>query len=226
MNAWDPHISGTCLQTYNAGKNTVSYAQKKRDVHYSKPPLLPIAISGRWEVITRDCMGSLPATNLGNWYIIVGNLFTKHIITAVLLSSETAFITQMFLDKTVLRHSPSHRFLTNRGTNFNWHFWCNFATTNFYIKLPPPVWWFCWMYQWCYHADNHRVCGLRLQGLGYIPPIIHICLQHQPIWRNRWNSLFPNLWPQTSDTAWCCITNTNDTIKIGRLLPRTINWTN
>lgn len=36
------------------------------------------------------------------------------------------------------------------------------------------------MYQWCYHADNHRVCGLRLQGLGYIPPIIHVCLQHQP----------------------------------------------
>ena len=44
----------------------VSCARKKRDVHHSKPPLLPIAVSGPWEVIAADCMGPLPATNLGN----------------------------------------------------------------------------------------------------------------------------------------------------------------
>ena len=137
LNSWHDHFSSGHLglnKTYECLRSTyfwnkfvdlqhwnkhyVSYAQKKRDVHYSKPPLLPIAICGPWEVITRNCMGSLPVTNLGNWYIIVGNLFTKHIVTAVLLSIETAIITQMLLDKTVLRHSPSHRFLTDRGTNF------------------------------------------------------------------------------------------------------------
>ena len=100
-------------------KSCVSYAQKKRDVHHSKPPLLPIAISGPWEVIAANCMCPLPATNLGNWYVlIIGDLFTKYIETAALHSIETTIITQVFLDKIVLRHGPPHRFLTDQGTNF------------------------------------------------------------------------------------------------------------
>ena len=47
-------------------KFCISCAQKKRDVHHSKPPLLPIAVSGAWEVIATDCMGPLLAANLGN----------------------------------------------------------------------------------------------------------------------------------------------------------------
>ena len=47
-------------------KSCVSCAQKKRDVHHSKPPLLLIVVSGPWEVIAADCMGPLPATSLGN----------------------------------------------------------------------------------------------------------------------------------------------------------------
>ena len=58
-------------------KSCVSCAQKKRDVHHSKSPLLPVAVSGPWEVIAADCMCSLPVTNLGDRYIlIVGDLFT------------------------------------------------------------------------------------------------------------------------------------------------------
>ena len=105
------------LQRWN--KSCVSWAQKKRDVHHSKQPLLPIAVSGPWEVIAADCMGPLPATSLGNRYIlIIGDLFTKYIETAALPSIETAIITQVFLDKIVFRHGPPHRFLTDRGTNF------------------------------------------------------------------------------------------------------------
>ena len=64
-------------------------------------------------------MGPLPATNLGNRYIlIIGDLFAKYIETAALPSIETTIITQVFLDKIVFRHGPPHRFLTNRGTNF------------------------------------------------------------------------------------------------------------
>ena len=100
-------------------KSCVSCAQKKRDVHHSKPPLLPIAVSGTWEVIAAECMGPLPVTNLGNRYIIIiGNLFTKYIETAALPSIETAIVTQVFLDKIVFRHDPPHRFLNDRGTNF------------------------------------------------------------------------------------------------------------
>ena len=100
-------------------ESCVSCAQKKRDVHHSKPLLLPIAVSSPWEVIAADCMGSLSATNLGNRYIlIISNLFTKYIKTAVLPSIETTIITQVFLDKIVFRHGPPHRSLTDRGTNF------------------------------------------------------------------------------------------------------------
>ena len=84
---------------------------EKRDVHHSKPRLLPTAVSGPWEVITVDCMGLLPVRNLGNQYIlIVGDLFTKYIETATLPSIETAIITQVFLDKIMFRHGPPQRF--------------------------------------------------------------------------------------------------------------------
>ena len=64
-------------------------------------------------------MGPLPVTNLGNRYIlIVGDLFTKYIKTAALLSIETTIINQAFLDKIVFRRGPPHRFLTDRETNF------------------------------------------------------------------------------------------------------------
>ena len=100
-------------------KSCISCAQKKRDAHHSKPPLLPIAVSGPWEVITADRMGPLPATSLGNRYIlIIGDLFTQSIETAALPSIETPMISQVFLDKIVFRHGPPHRFLTDRGTNF------------------------------------------------------------------------------------------------------------
>ena len=93
--------------------------QKKRDVHHSKPPLLPIAVSGPWEVIATDCMGPLPATTLGNRYIlIIGDLFTKYIETAASPSIETTIIPQAFLNKIVFRHGAPHRFLTDHGTNF------------------------------------------------------------------------------------------------------------
>ena len=86
-------------------KACVSCAQKKKDVHHSKPPLLPVAISGPWEVIAADCMAPLPVTNLGNRYILIkGDLFTKYIETAATPSIETAIITQVFLDKIVFRH--------------------------------------------------------------------------------------------------------------------------
>ena len=115
MNAWDPHTFGTTyLQTYNAGSNPVSCARKKRDVHHSKPPLLPIAVSGPWEVIAADCVDPLQV----RYILIVGELFTKYIETAALSSIETAIITQVFLDKIVFRHGLPHRFLTDWGTNF------------------------------------------------------------------------------------------------------------
>ena len=100
-------------------KSCVSCAQKKRDIHHSKPPLLPIAVSGQWEVTAADCMGPLPASNLGNRYIlIIGDLFTMYIETAALPSIETFIITEVFLDKIIFRHGPPHRFLTDCGTNF------------------------------------------------------------------------------------------------------------
>ena len=100
-------------------KSCVTCSQKKKDVHHSKPPLLPIVVSGPWEVIAADCTGPLPAANLGNRYIlIIGDLFTKYIETAALLSIETTINTQLFLHKIVFWHGPPHRFLTGRGTNF------------------------------------------------------------------------------------------------------------
>ena len=99
-------------------KSKVSCAQNKRDVYLSKQPLLAVAISGSWEVIATDCMGPLPVTCLGNWYIlIVGDHFTKYIKTTALPSTKTAIITQVFLDKIVFRHGPPHRFLSHRGTD-------------------------------------------------------------------------------------------------------------
>ena len=70
------------------------------NIHHLKPPLLPIAVSGPWEVIAADCTGPLPATILGNRYLlIIGDLFTKYIETAALPSIETTIIIQVFLDK-------------------------------------------------------------------------------------------------------------------------------
>ena len=97
----------------------VSCAQKKRDVHHSKLPLLPIVVSDPWEVIVADCMGPLLAKKLGNQYIlIIGDLFTKYIGTTAIPLIETTIITQVFLDKIVFRHGPPHRFLTDRRTDF------------------------------------------------------------------------------------------------------------
>ena len=71
------------------------------------------------KVIVADCMGPLQATDLENRYIlIIGDLFTKYIETAALPLIETAIITQVFLDKIVFRHGPTHRLLTDRGRNF------------------------------------------------------------------------------------------------------------
>ena len=47
-------------------KSCASCVRKKKDVVHSKPPLLPIAVFGPWEVIAADCMGPLPEMNLGN----------------------------------------------------------------------------------------------------------------------------------------------------------------
>ena len=81
--------------------------------------MLLTAVSGPWEVTAADCMGPLPATSLGNRYIlIIGDLFTKYIETAAFPSNETPMVTQAFLDKILFRHGPPHRFLTDRGTNF------------------------------------------------------------------------------------------------------------
>ena len=56
-------------------KSCASCAQKKIDVYHSKPPLLPIDISGPWKVIAADCMDPLSATNLGNQYtLFIGDL--------------------------------------------------------------------------------------------------------------------------------------------------------
>ena len=100
-------------------KYCVSGAQNQRDVHHSKPPLLPIAVSGPWEIITADCMDPIPVMNLGNRYIvIIGAHFIKYIETAALPSIESTIITQVFLDKIVFQDGPPHRFLTDRGTNF------------------------------------------------------------------------------------------------------------
>ena len=97
----------------------VSCAQKKRDVHHSKLPLLPIVVSDPWEIIVADSMGPLLAMKLGNQYIlIIGNLFTKYIGTTAIPLIETTIITQVFLDKIVFRHGPPHRFLTDRRTDF------------------------------------------------------------------------------------------------------------
>ena len=52
-------------------KSCVSCAQRKRDVHHSKPPVLPIAVSGPWEVLAAACMGLVPVTNVGNRYILI-----------------------------------------------------------------------------------------------------------------------------------------------------------
>ena len=100
-------------------KSCLFCVQKKRDVHHSKPPLLLIAVSGPWKVISADRMCPLPVMNLGNRCIpIVGDLFRKYIETAALPSIQTAIITQVFLHKVVFRHGPPHRFLNDRGTNF------------------------------------------------------------------------------------------------------------
>ena len=63
------------------------------------------------------------------------------------------------------------------------------------------MWWFCWQYEWCHHADNRHVCDFRPQRLGYLPSISHICLKSQPFWNHTWHSLFPNLWLRTSETT-------------------------
>ena len=52
-------------------KSCVFCAQKEKDVHHSKLPLLPGAVSGPWEVIATDCMGPVPATSLANRYILI-----------------------------------------------------------------------------------------------------------------------------------------------------------
>ena len=100
---------------------------KKRDVHNSKPPLLPIATSGPWEVIAANCMCPLPATNLGNWYVlIIGDLFTKYIETAALHSIETTIITLVFLDKIVLLYHLTDFWLTMEQI-LHQSLWHNFA---------------------------------------------------------------------------------------------------
>ena len=195
-------------------KSCVSCAQKKRDVHHSKSSLLPIPVSGPWEVIAADCMDPLPqgqiVTNLGNRYILfVGHLFTKYIKTAALPSIETAIITQVFLDKVVFRHSPPHRFLTDRGTNFTSKLktqLCNDLNIHMvFTSGYHPKWdGFVECINDVIIANNRYVCGLRPQRLGYIFASSHICLQHQSIWNHRWHSFWNNPNFYSLNVLVCC----------------------
>ena len=100
-------------------KSCVSCTQNKRDVHHSKPPLLPIAVSGLWEVIATDCMCPLPATNLGNRYVlIIGNLFTKvHRNFRLDLNRNNHNHSGVF-GQNCISTWPTSQILTDRGTNF------------------------------------------------------------------------------------------------------------
>ena len=161
-------------------KSCISCAQKKRDVHHSKPPLLSIAVSGPWEVIAADRIGPLPAEKLRNrCIVIIGDLFTKCIETVALSSIEITIITQVFLDKIVFRHGPPHRFLTDCEANFTSKLMAQLCNDLHINKV----------FTSSYHPQcdgfAERINGVIVQiiamyvasqGLAHVPSISYVCL--------------------------------------------------
>ena len=123
-------------------------------------------------------MGPLPATSLGNRYIlIIGDLFTKYIETAAFPSIETPMVTQAFLDKILFRHGPPHRFLTDRGTNFTSKLMtqlCNDLSIN---KV------FTSSYQPQCDGFVERINGVIIQIIG-----MYVASDHKD-----WDTYFPSL---------------------------------
>ena len=69
---------------------------KRRAVNVSKPPLLPIPVTGPLEVIAANCAGPLPTSRTSNKYIIViGDLYTKFTEAFAVPAIQTTIVTQL-----------------------------------------------------------------------------------------------------------------------------------
>ena len=100
-------------------KSCTSCAQRKRNSHPFKAPLLPIPSEGLWDIVAADCLGPVTATLSGNRYIVVfWCLFTKYVEAFAVSTIDAVVISQLFMDNIIFRHGAPRRFLTDRGSNF------------------------------------------------------------------------------------------------------------
>ena len=84
----------------------------------SKPPLLPLPVTGSLGVIATDYVGALPPSLNGNKYSsVIGDLYTNF-IEALVSTIQTKIVPQLFKETIIFHHGTPQKFITDSGTNF------------------------------------------------------------------------------------------------------------
>lgn len=84
----------------------------------SKPPLLPLPVTGSLDVIATDYVGALPTSLTGNKYSsVIGDLYTK-VIEVLESTFQTKIVPQLFQETIIFHHGTPQKFITDSRTNF------------------------------------------------------------------------------------------------------------
>ena len=96
-----------------------SCATKKSLKQRRTAPVLPIPVSGPWELVATDCCGSFPEPNSGNRYVVFFTDYcTRWVEAFAVPNSEATTIARLLVDDIIGRHGAPRKLLSDRGSNY------------------------------------------------------------------------------------------------------------
>ena len=96
-----------------------SCAMKKSPKQRRTAPVLPIPVSGPWELVATDCCGPFPESNSGNRYVVVFTDYCTRWVEAFAVPNiEATTIARLLVDDIIGRHGAPRKLLSDRGSNY------------------------------------------------------------------------------------------------------------
>ena len=96
-----------------------SCAMKKSPKQRRTAPVLPIPVSGPWELVATDCCGPFPESNSGNRYVVVFTDYCTRWVEAFAVPNiEAKTIARLLVDDIMGRHGAPRKLLSDRGSNY------------------------------------------------------------------------------------------------------------
>ena len=96
-----------------------SCAMKKSPKQRRTAPVLPIPVSGPWELVATDCCGPFPESNSGNRYVVVFTDYCTRWVEAFAVPNiEAKTIARLLVDDIMGRHGAPRKLHLDRGSNY------------------------------------------------------------------------------------------------------------